>query len=134
MRGAAFPWKPLVWFIVAKKSASARTPNMRLLLLDKMITGLIYCAMAIPVLNLLHLKIRTVLAVGGVGGLATGLALQNLVQNLISGILIYINSSVCEGLEVILQGEKVSGVVDSVGWLNTLVNTYDGYRVVVPNE
>jgi len=32
-------------------------------------------------------QLRTVLAVGGVGGLAVGLALQNLVQNLISGML-----------------------------------------------
>ena len=36
-------------------------------------------------LRLINVQLRTVLAVGGVGGLAVGLALQNLVQNLISG-------------------------------------------------
>jgi len=135
LRGAAFPWKHLAWFIsVRSASAKLRASRMRLLLLDKMLTCAIWCGMAVPVLNLLHIKIRTVLAVGGVGGLATGLALQNLVQNLISGILIYINGSVCEGLEVVLSGEKVSGVVASVGWFNTLVNQYDGFQVVVPNR
>lgn len=38
-------------------------------------------------LQLINVQLRTVLAVGGVGGLAVGLALQNLVQNLISGPL-----------------------------------------------
>ena len=38
-------------------------------------------------LRLINVQLRTVLAVGGVGGLAVGLALQNLVQNLISGML-----------------------------------------------
>ena len=38
-------------------------------------------------MRLVNVQLRTVLAVGGVGGLAVGLALQNLVQNLISGHL-----------------------------------------------
>lgn len=40
--------------------------------------------MEVP-LRLINIQLRTVLAVGGVGGLAVGLALQNLIQNLISG-------------------------------------------------
>ncbi|CAE7354311.1 ynaI [Symbiodinium natans] len=85
-------------------------------------------------LRLINIQLRTVLAVGGVGGLAIGLALQNLVQNLISGILIYTNATICEGLEVELQDVKLQGVVSEVGWFNTTVNGYDGTRVTVPNR
>lgn len=134
LRGAAIPWRPLIWFIVVQRKPKLRTQSMRFLLLDKCLTCAIYASMAVPVLRLLNLRLQTVLAVGGVGGLAIGLALQNLVQNLISGILIYINSSVCEGLEVELVEAKCGGVVSKVGWFNTKVNRYDGMRVLVPNR
>jgi len=134
MRGSAIPWTPLMWFLATTQRPKLRKSRMRLLLVDKCLTLAICVFMTVPFMNLLHIKVQTVLAVGGVGGLALGLAMQNLVQNLIAGILIYINASICEGLEVELVDTKLSGVVSSVGWLNTSVNRYDGMRVLVPNR
>ncbi|CAJ1444189.1 unnamed protein product [Effrenium voratum] len=111
-----------------------RTSNMRLLLADKCLTGAIYMLLLAVPLRLVNVQLRTVLAVGGVGGLAVGLALQNLVQNLISGILIYTNATICEGLEVELQDVNLQGVINEVGWFNTTVNGYGGARVTVPNR
>jgi len=134
LSGTHLLWKPLVWLIVMKKNPKLQANSMQLLLFDKCLTVTIYLVVATPILQLLNLKLQTVLAVGGVSGLAIGLALQNLVQNLISGILIYINQSVCEGLEVDLQDAKLAGVVSQVGWFNTIINRYDGMRVIVPNR
>jgi len=135
VKGAAiFPWRPLAWLMAMRVRPRLRTSNMRLLLADKCLTCAIYiCLIGVP-LRLINVQLRTVLAVGGVGGLAVGLALQNLVQNLISGILIYTNATICEGLEVELQDVKLQGVVSEVGWFNTTVNGYEGTRVTVPNR
>ncbi|CAK9058111.1 unnamed protein product [Durusdinium trenchii] len=135
VKGASlFPWRPLVWLLAMRARPRLRTSNMRLLLADKCLTCAIYiCLISVP-LRLINVQLRTVLAVGGVGGLAVGLALQNLVQNLISGILIYTNATICEGLEVELQDVKLQGVVSEVGWFNTTVNGYEGTRVTVPNR
>eukprot|EP00435_Cladocopium_sp_Y103_P019957 s459_g4.t2 len=135
VKGASiFPWRPLTWLMAMRVRPRLRTSNMRLLLVDKCLTCAIYiCLISVP-LRLINVQLRTVLAVGGVGGLAVGLALQNLVQNLISGILIYTNATICEGLEVELQDVKLQGVVSNVGWFNTTVNGYEGTRVTVPNR
>lgn len=128
------PWRPLTWLMAMRVRPRLRTSNMRLLLVDKCLTCAIYiCLISVP-LRLINVQLRTVLAVGGVGGLAVGLALQNLVQNLISGILIYTNATICEGLEVELQDVRLQGVVSNVGWFNTTVNGYEGTRVTVPNR
>lgn len=131
---AIFPWKPLVWLLAMRVRPRLRTSNMRLLLADKCLSCAIYISLISVPLRLINIQLRTVLAVGGVGGLAVGLALQNLIQNLISGILIYTNATICEGLEVELQDVKLQGVVSEVGWFNTTVNGYEGTRVTVPNR
>eukprot|EP00439_Symbiodinium_sp_Y106_P001300 s6490_g1.t1 len=131
---AVFPWKPLVWLLAMRVRPRLRTSNMRLLLADKCLSCAIYISLISVPLRLINIQLRTVLAVGGVGGLAVGLALQNLIQNLISGILIYTNATICEGLEVELQDVKLQGVVSEVGWFNTTVNGYEGTRVTVPNR
>mmetsp|Transcript_36775 Transcript_36775/g.84685 ORF Transcript_36775/g.84685 Transcript_36775/m.84685 type:complete len:603 (-) Transcript_36775:104-1912(-) len=134
LEGTSAVWLPIVGFIVWRRSAKQRSLRMRLQLFDKVLTCVAVVLAGIPVLNLLNLRVQTVLAVGGVGGLAIGLALQNLAQNLISGMLIFVNSSVCESLEVELQQSKASGVVSKVGWFNTRVNGYDGLQILVPNR
>ncbi|CAJ1393922.1 unnamed protein product [Effrenium voratum] len=133
-KGATIVWRPLVWLMGMRVRPRLRTSNMRLLLADKCLTGAIYMLLLAVPLRLVNVQLRTVLAVGGVGGLAVGLALQNLVQNLISGILIYTNATICEGLEVELQDVNLQGVINEVGWFNTTVNGYGGARVTVPNR
>eukprot|EP00929_Paragymnodinium_shiwhaense_P072376 TRINITY_DN36739_c0_g1_i1.p1 TRINITY_DN36739_c0_g1~~TRINITY_DN36739_c0_g1_i1.p1 ORF type:complete len:566 (-),score=51.09 TRINITY_DN36739_c0_g1_i1:229-1926(-) len=132
-RGTSAFWRPIVWLSVQRHGAKG-TRRMRVQLVDKTLTLVIYLAVVVAVFRIANLKLQTVLAVGGVGGLAIGLASQNLVQNLISGVLIYVNQSVCQGLEVVFSEAKVRGVISDVGWFNTTVNAIDGMRVVVPNR
>merc|ERR1711974_138450 len=62
-----------------------------------------------------------------------GLAMKNLAQNLISGILIYVNEVVSEGLDIELSDEKAVGTVRKIGWFSTCIDRYDGVRVMIPN-
>ncbi|CAE8718463.1 unnamed protein product [Polarella glacialis] len=103
------------------------------MLADKMIGVAIYVVITSACLNVVGLRLETVLAIGGVSGLAVGLAAKTLAQNLISGILIYTNKSIQPGLEMELMNRGLSGIVDNVGWFNTEISLYDGVIVRVPN-
>jgi len=94
---------------------------------------LIFGLVVLPWTYLLGLRPQTVLAVGGVGGLAVGLAAQNLVGNLISGVLISLNRPFGEGDEIEAGGAAIRGVVEGIGFTVTRINRLDGVRTHVPN-
>ena len=73
---------------------------------------------------------KSILALGGVGGLAFGLASQNLVGNFMSGILLIVNRQFSVGDMIETNG--VTGVVKSMGW--TFIEIESGENLVMlPN-
>ena len=67
------------------------------LLVDRSLSFLSCCLVAACWLKVLDVNVQTVLAFGGGGAIACGLAMRNVAQNLISGILIFLNQSISEG-------------------------------------
>jgi len=102
-------------------------------LVDRVLSVVIYAVWMASCLNVFGWKLRTVMTVGGVAGLAIGLAAKTLAQNLISGILLYTNKSIQPGLEMELMSRNLAGIVDNVGWFNTEISLRDGVLVRVPN-
>lgn len=82
------------------------------------------------VLRAWGLSPRSILALGGVGGLAFGLASQNLVGNFMSGILLIVNRQFSVGDMISTNGVK--GRVKSMGW--TFIEIESGSDLVMlPN-
>ncbi|CAE8601461.1 unnamed protein product [Polarella glacialis] len=131
VKGTNLLWDPVMRFIIMKDTTKQR--QNWVMLADKMIGVAIYVVITSACLNVVGLRLETVLAIGGVSGLAVGLAAKTLAQNLISGILIYTNKSIQPGLEMELMNRGLSGIVDNVGWFNTEISLYDGVIVRVPN-
>mmetsp|Transcript_65138 Transcript_65138/g.153339 ORF Transcript_65138/g.153339 Transcript_65138/m.153339 type:complete len:388 (-) Transcript_65138:78-1241(-) len=69
---------------------------------------------AAGILRALGLAPRSILALGGVSGLAFGLASQNLVGNFMSGILLIVNGQFSVGDRIETNG--VQGIVRAMGW------------------
>ena len=84
------------------------------------------------VLSLFGVELRSILAVAGVGALAISLAARPLVQNLISGMLIFIANPFNIGDKIVFKG--VTGKISRIGWINTFVITDDGLPRVIPND
>eukprot|EP00933_Yihiella_yeosuensis_P052294 TRINITY_DN5031_c0_g1_i2.p1 TRINITY_DN5031_c0_g1~~TRINITY_DN5031_c0_g1_i2.p1 ORF type:complete len:400 (-),score=48.06 TRINITY_DN5031_c0_g1_i2:431-1630(-) len=80
---------------------------------------------------------RSILAFGGVGGLAFGLASQNLVSNFMSGLLLVVNKPfrVGDTIEVLLHDVEhpPKGEVKKMGWLFTNIKSGND-MVTVPNS
>jgi len=73
-----------------------------------------------------------VLATLGVGGVAIGFAFKDILQNFMAGLLILIREPFKIGDEII-SGDY-EGVVQSIETRATLIKTYDGRLVVIPNS
>jgi len=68
----------------------------------------------------------------GVGGVAIGFAFKDVRQNFLAGILILLQQPFRVG-DQIVSGDY-EGTVESIEIRATLIKTYDGRRVVVPNS
>lgn len=109
-------------------------PTGRAVVADRLITAVLYCIAVLPWLGVLGLDVQTVFALGGVGGLAVGLASKNVVGNGIAGILIFLQRSFSEGEEIEVRSRKIRGFVARIGLTNTVVNQRDGMPICVPNS
>lgn len=80
----------------------------------------------------LGVPITTIAAVVGSAGLAVALALKDSLTNLASGIFIIINKPFKKG--DFIDASDVSGTVEEVKLLTTLIDTIDNKKVVMPNK
>lgn len=68
----------------------------------------------------------------GVGGVAIGFAFKDILQNFMAGLLILIREPFTRG-DQIISGD-FEGTVESIETRATIIKTYDGRRVVIPNS
>jgi small conductance mechanosensitive channel len=85
----------------------------------------------ISVVDIVGVKTTSFVAVLGAAGLAVGLALQGSLSNFAGGVLIMIFKPYKVGDYIQAQGE--AGTVKGVQIFNTVLNTPDNRRVIIPN-
>ncbi|RYZ58437.1 MAG: mechanosensitive ion channel family protein [Proteobacteria bacterium] len=71
------------------------------------------------------------LSVLGFGGVAIGFAFKDILQNFLAGILILLRQPFSIGDQVVLG--SFEGTVENIETRSTIIKTYDGTRVHVPN-
>ena len=97
-------------------------------------TGLaiIWVITALQFLAALGVNLAPLLASAGVAGIAIGLAAQNIVKDVLNGILILIEDQFNVGDTVRLAG--VAGIVEAMTLRNTTVRDPDGTLYIIPNS
>ncbi|MBR0057271.1 MAG: mechanosensitive ion channel, partial [Kiritimatiellae bacterium] len=83
-------------------------------------------------LGQLGVQTASIVAVVGAAGIAVGLALQNSLSNLASGILLVTLKPFHAGDYI--EGAGQAGSVIEVGFFTTTLRTFDGRKVVIPNS
>lgn len=83
-------------------------------------------------LSVAGVEIGAMLAALGLIGLGLALALQNILENLISGVLILMRKPYDRG-EIVILAEGLEGFVDDVELRVTTIQAYDGTVTLVPN-
>jgi len=105
--------------------------NYRELIL-KLVYYLIVLVGFVTVLPVLGLNPSGLLVAGGITGIVIGFASQSVVSNLISGIFILWEKPVRIGDQVEVSG--ISGFVEDINVMSTIIRTYDGLFVRIPNQ
>ena len=86
----------------------------------------------ITVIGMLGVQTTSFIAVFGAAGLAVGLALQGSLSNFASGVLIVLFRPYRVG--DFMEGAGISGSVEEVQILTTILKTGDNKKVIVPNS
>ena len=84
------------------------------------------------ILNIFGVNTASILAVLGVAGIAVGLALKDILGNLVSGIILIAMGSIRVG--EFIEFTSYSGTVKEVNLLTTILETMDGIYVSAPNS
>jgi small-conductance mechanosensitive channel len=101
-------------------------------LILKVIYFVIIIIAFLAVLPLLGLNLSGLLVAGGIAGIVIGFASQSVVSNLISGIFLLSEKPIKIGDQINVDG--IAGFVEDINILSTIVRTYDGLYVRLPNE
>ena len=112
-----------------QKSLDLRTKEV----FSKLFEVGMFCIIALLLLNIMGINLTTLAVFGGAVGVGLGLGLQSIASNFISGIIILLDRSLTVGDFVELDdGSK--GFVREFRMRYTVLETYDGKDILVPNE
>lgn len=84
-------------------------------------------------LELFHYTPSTLLAFGGLGGLAVSFAAKDMIANFFGGLMIHANRHFSVGDWIRSPNKGFEGVVEELGWYSTTVRTLDKRPFFVPN-
>ena len=101
-------------------------------LITKAVTVVLWAVTIIIVAGAFGINATSLVALLSVVGLALSMSVQGLLGNFFSGIMLLIGKPFKEG-DFIEAGDKV-GIVKSIGFFNTAINTPDNISTVVPNS
>jgi MscS family membrane protein len=117
----------------SKASESSFDPS-KLDVMDKLSTVLIIFTAVMMILEVSERSFNTLIAFGGVGGLALAIASQEIIANFFAGLMIYLNHPFVIGDWIHLPEKNVEGIVEEIGWYQTRIRSLDKKPIYVPNS
>ena len=95
---------------------------------------LIFIIIGLMILRVLDFSITSLLAFGGVAGIAIGFAAQGVVSNLFGALVIYLDRPFKVGEWIVLPSLNIYGTVEHIGWRATTMRGFDTRPYYVPNQ
>ncbi|MDV2482714.1 mechanosensitive ion channel family protein [Methanoculleus sp. Wushi-C6] len=115
-----------------RRALTDRLPKSERELVTKLIYYVIVVWAFVFALPQLNVDLSGLLVAGGIVGLVIGFASQSVVSNLISGLFLMFERPIKIGDNINVSG--VTGSVEDIRVLSTVVKMYDGIYVRIPNE
>lgn len=100
--------------------------------LDKLTYYTLLIAVILAAADQIGIETTSFLAILGAAGLAVGLALKDSLSNFASGVMLILFQPFRVGDAVTAAG--VSGSVERIDIFNSIINTWDNQKVVIPNS
>ncbi|MEX0617625.1 MAG: mechanosensitive ion channel domain-containing protein [Pseudohongiellaceae bacterium] len=93
----------------------------------------LFIVIAILLLQILGVNLTALAVFGGALGVGLGFGLQAIASNFISGLIILLDRSIKVGDYIELE-DGLAGTIRDINMRSTLMETFDGKDVMVPNE
>lgn len=137
----AFAWfllrwksKAIVCLSESRKFQKMAFNSARIDVVDKLFTVIILIVSMMLLLEVTGSNLNTLVAFGGISGLALAFASQEVIASFFGGLMIYINHPFQIGDWIILPERSIEGHVEEIGWYTTRVRTFDKRPIYVPNS
>lgn len=104
------------------------------LALSQIITVIVIIVTALFVLHVMHVNIAGFLALGGIGGIAIGFASKDLLSNFFGALMIYLDKPFQVGDWICSPDKEIEGIVESIGWRQVKIVTFESRPIYVPNS
>lgn len=102
--------------------------------LAQVIRVLVVVIVLLMLLQAMGQPIGTILAFGGIGGLAISFAAKDTLANFIGGLMLYWDRPFSVGDVVRCLDKGIDGSVEKIGWRLTRLRSYDKRAIYVPNS
>ncbi len=103
------------------------------LALGKLLRLLVIVVTVITAAHTLGFQIGGLLALGGVGGIAVGLAAKDLLANFFGGLTIYLDRPFSVGDWIRSPDKSIEGTVEYISWRHTRIRAFNKNPIYVPN-
>ena len=120
-------------YIERRQAAGEQVDRSFVEALGKLFRASIVITSALVVLQTMGINIAGLLAFGGVGGIAVGLAALDVMANFFGGLTIYLDRPFAVGDWIRSPDKEIEGTVEEVGWRRTVIRTFDKRPLYVPN-
>ena len=77
---------------------------------------------------------QTLIAFGGIGGLALAFASQQVISNFFGGLMVYLTSPFTIGEWVNIPDRNIEGHIEEIGWYLTRIRNFEKRPIYVPNS
>ncbi|MBW4034712.1 MAG: mechanosensitive ion channel family protein [Proteobacteria bacterium] len=102
--------------------------------LGKIARILVVAIIGLMLLRAMNFSIASLLAFGGVAGIAVGFAAQGVTANLFGAFVVYLDQPFKVGEWIVLPAQNVFGTVEHIGWRTTTLRGFDTRPYYVPNQ
>jgi MscS family membrane protein len=120
--------------IESRTQKEASPDTFSILAISKLFTILIVITILILFNDITGMSLTTLLAFGGVGGLAIAFASQEIVSNFFGGLMLHITRPFIVGEIILFPSNNVEGVIEEIGWYQTRIRSLSKAAVYVPNS
>lgn len=120
--------------IILKKEKSKETIDYGMIdMTRKILLIVIVIVILFIAMDYLGVKVKALLTIGGIGGLAIGWAAKEFLSNLFGGFSIFMDKPFTVGDWIASPDRDIEGSVEQIGWRQTRILTFANYPIYLPN-
>ena len=120
--------------LMEKRQVSKGNDPTSARLISRILKVIIFFVLALMLGEHFGLSLSGLMAFGGIGGIALGLASKDVLSNFFSGVMLFYDRQFNIGDWISSPDREIEGTVMEIGWRITKIQTFDQRPLYVPNS